>query len=108
MRTILKTLAVAVMLLLGQLTFAASADDESMADAMAVDDLSTEELRVNINTDDAATIAAGLRGIGIKRAEAIVRYREANGPFRSADELVDVKGIGARTVAANLNRIEVR
>ena len=53
---------------------------------------------VNINKADAVTLAESLRGIGLKKAEAIVAYREANGPFRSVDELVNVKGIGERTL----------
>jgi len=53
---------------------------------------------VNINTADAATMAAQLKGIGPSKAEAIVDYREENGPFKSVDELSNVKGIGARSV----------
>lgn len=54
---------------------------------------------VNINTMDAASIAANLKGIGMKKAEAIVSYRETNGPFTSIDELANVRGIGTKTVA---------
>ena len=50
--------------------------------------------QVNINTADAATLAGSLRGVGIKKAEAIVAYRSEHGPFKSVDELVNVKGIG--------------
>ena len=107
MRRILTMIAVAAMLMAGQLTLAAPADD-SVTDAIGVGDLSADELRVNINTDDAATIAAGLDGVGLKRAQAIIQYREANGPFQTAGELADVKGIGDRTVAANASRIEVQ
>ena len=98
--------AVAVMLLSAPAAFPASADDPE-AGEVAAGELSVDALKVNINTDDAAAIAAGLDGIGLKRAQAIVQYREANGPFRNAGELADVKGIGARTVAANSGRIEV-
>jgi len=50
--------------------------------------------QININTADAATLAGSLRGVGIKKAEAIVAYRSEHGPFKSIDELVNVKGIG--------------
>lgn len=50
--------------------------------------------QVNINTADVATLAGSLRGVGIKKAEAIVAYRSEHGPFKSVDELVNVKGIG--------------
>jgi competence protein ComEA len=60
---------------------------------------------VNINTADAATLAHELKGIGLKRAQAIVDYRVKNGPFRSADELSLVKGIGKRAIENNRNEI---
>jgi competence protein ComEA len=56
---------------------------------------------VNINKADAATIATGLKGVGNARAMEIVRYREAYGPFKSVDELTDVKGIGKSTLDEN-------
>ena len=64
-------------------------------------------MKVNINSDDAATIAEVLDGVGLTKAEAIVAYREANGVFVDASELIKVKGIGERTVSANMDRIEV-
>ena len=60
---------------------------------------------VNVNTADAETISAELQGVGITKAIAIVEYRKANGPFKSADELAQVKGIGARTVELNRKNI---
>ncbi len=56
---------------------------------------------VNINTASAEQIATELKGIGDAKAQAIVAYRTRNGAFKSADELVRVKGIGEKTVAAN-------
>lgn len=63
--------------------------------------------QVNINTADAATLARELNGIGLKRAQTIVEYRQKHGPFRSADELALVKGIGAATIAKNRAVIRV-
>ncbi|MCB1567822.1 MAG: ComEA family DNA-binding protein [Xanthomonadales bacterium] len=62
---------------------------------------------VNINSADATTLAVGLNGIGPSKAQAIVAYREANGPFQSADQLASVKGIGLATVEKNRDRIEL-
>lgn len=62
---------------------------------------------VNVNTADAETIAAELQGIGLSRAQAIVEYRKANGPFKSADELIAVQGIGERTLEINRGNILV-
>jgi competence protein ComEA len=63
--------------------------------------------KVNINTADAATLAATLNGVGPAKAEAIVAYRTENGPFRSADQLVEVRGIGLATVEKNRDKIIV-
>ena len=62
---------------------------------------------VNVNTADAETISAELQGVGITKAIAIVEYRQANGPFKTADELAQVKGIGERTVEINRKNILV-
>lgn len=56
---------------------------------------------VNINTADAQTLAAELNGIGAAKAEAIVAYRKANGPFKRLEDLVRVKGVGAKTLEKN-------
>ena len=60
---------------------------------------------VNINKADAVSIASALKGVGNARAQEIVRYREAYGPFSSVDELADVKGIGKSTLDDNRARI---
>lgn len=54
---------------------------------------------VNINTADAKTIGDALSGIGLKKAQAIVKYREEKGAFKTVDDLVNVDGIGEKTVA---------
>ena len=61
---------------------------------------------VNVNTADAETISAELKGVGLAKARAIVEYRKKHGPFRSADDLSLVKGIGDRTV--ELNRADIK
>ena len=60
---------------------------------------------VDINTADAATLAAVLDGVGEAKAEAIIAYREEHGPFESVDELAEVKGIGLKTLEKNRDRI---
>ncbi|HZF26459.1 MAG TPA: ComEA family DNA-binding protein [Steroidobacteraceae bacterium] len=62
---------------------------------------------VNINTADARTLAKELSGIGLSRAQAIVDYREKNGPFKSVDELAKVKGIGTKVVEQNRANIRL-
>lgn len=53
---------------------------------------------VDINTASAEALAEVIKGVGLKRAEAIVAYREKNGPFATVDDLAKVQGIGERTV----------
>ncbi|MYE11416.1 MAG: hypothetical protein F4X99_07100 [Gammaproteobacteria bacterium] len=64
-----------------------------------------EEATVDVNTADAETIARVLDGVGLTKAEAIVRYREENGRFTDAYDLTQVRGIGDATVARNEERI---
>ena len=53
-------------------------------------------VRTNLNTASAADLQR-LPGIGPALAGRIVAYREANGPFRSPAQIVEVKGIGEKT-----------
>jgi competence protein ComEA len=62
---------------------------------------------ININTADAATLSRELKGIGMKRAEAIVEYRRKFGPFKSAEELALVKGIGPAAIQKNRDFIRI-
>ena len=76
----LKALLVAVMLLSGGLVWAGN---------------------VNINTADAATLAEGLNGVGIKKAQAIVDYRKKHGAFKSINDLASVKGMSDKLIEKN-------
>ena len=62
---------------------------------------------VNINQASAAAIARSLDGIGQSRAEAIVAWREAHGPFKKIEDLRHVKGIGKATIQRNLAAIRL-
>ena len=75
-----KALLVAVMLLSGGLVWAGN---------------------VNINTADAATLAEGLNGVGIKKAQAIVDYRKKHGAFKSINDLANVKGMSDKLIEKN-------
>ena len=56
---------------------------------------------VNVNSASAEQIAESLKGVGLNKAQAIVTYRNENGDFKHVDELVNVKGIGIRTIDIN-------
>lgn len=55
---------------------------------------------ININTADREALAQ-LNGIGEKKAEAIIAWRENNGAFVSLDQLTEVNGIGEATIEKN-------
>jgi competence protein ComEA len=63
--------------------------------------------KVDINHASASEMAAALNGVGESKAKAIVEYRTENGPFKSAEQLAQVRGIGLKTVEKNIERIEV-
>ena len=63
--------------------------------------------KVDVNTADAVTIDRVLVNIGPSKAEAIVAHRTANGPYKSLEQLAQVKGIGLKTVEKNRDRIEL-
>jgi competence protein ComEA len=52
--------------------------------------------KININLAEAWLLEA-LPGIGPTRAQAIIDYRNQNGPFRQILELINVEGIGMTT-----------
>ena len=62
---------------------------------------------VNINTADVQNLADELNGVGIKKAQAIVAWRDANGRFETQNDLTNVKGIGAKTVEKNKADIQL-
>jgi competence protein ComEA len=62
---------------------------------------------VDINSADAETLATSIDGVGTHKAIAIVKYREANGPFASVNDLANVQGIGMKTVDRNRDKLTV-
>ncbi len=62
--------------------------------------------KVNINTADLAQLET-LPGIGPSKAQAIIDHRTANGPFKTPNELTNVKGIGEKTYESLASLITV-
>jgi competence protein ComEA len=62
--------------------------------------------QVNINTADADTLMS-LKGVGAKKAEAILAWRKENGKFTSVEQLMDVKGIGESIFETNKSRLSL-
>ncbi|WP_447739289.1 ComEA family DNA-binding protein [Aeromonas veronii] len=70
-------------------------------------EVAKESGKLNINTATLAELTS-LKGIGDKKAQAIVDYREKQGKFSSVDQLADVNGIGPATLEANRDMIIVK
>ena len=62
---------------------------------------------ININTADKETLMSVIKGVGEKKAEAIIIYRKENGEFKTVDELANVKGIGQGIVEKHKEQLAV-
>ena len=62
---------------------------------------------VNINTADKESLMTSIKGVGEKRAEAIIAYREQYGAFKSIEELAEVRGVGPSIVEANIDNLTI-
>ena len=60
---------------------------------------------IDVNTASAQVLAETMHGVGLKRAQAIVQYREQHGDFSSVDQLAQVRGISANIVERNRDRL---
>ena len=69
--------------------------------------LSITAVMVNINTADAETLAGALNGIGMRKAERIIRYREEHGDFQDIEDILFVKGVGPKFLAVNRGQLMV-
>lgn len=65
---------------------------------------SFEPERININTASKQELM-GLPGIGAVLAQRIIEHREAHGPFKAIEEIMNVKGIGPKTFERIKNKI---
>lgn len=96
----LRVLLLAAILLLGGIGLARIVRSFCSQEALSVEqrgDLMPEPARLDVNTARAYELAL-LPGIGRKIADAIVEYREKQGPFKSLAELDKVPRIGPKTI----------
>ena len=62
---------------------------------------------VNLNSANSAQLQT-LNGIGPAKAQEILKYRKIHGGFKTVDELVNVKGIGPKTLIRLKPHVSVR
>lgn len=64
--------------------------------------------KLNVNDATAEQISHTMKGVGAQKAERIVVYRKSHGPFTNIDQLMQVKGIGTKTIEANRDLITTK
>ena len=64
-------------------------------------------VKVSINSATAEELSKALKGVGLKKAQAIVSYREEYGPFKSIEDLKQVPGMGGKLVERNLVNLKL-
>lgn len=62
--------------------------------------------KIDLNKADVSTLTGSFKGIGKKRAEAIIAYRESHQGFKSIEELAEVKGLSQHFVTANIEKLK--
>ena len=80
--------------------------EEKSDNAVKADEALASVQQVNINLADAKTLTT-LKGIGKDRALKIIEFREKNGPFQQAEDLMKVKGIGKKIFEQNKDIITI-
>ncbi|AWP33769.1 hypothetical protein B9D02_14710 [Pantoea vagans] len=93
-----------------------SAAPESASDAVTQSALSAskpasplqpQQEQVSINDATAEQLTAVMNGVGLKKAQAIVSYREQYGPFSAIQQLSEVPGIGNALIERNAGRLKL-
>ncbi|EQB2604987.1 ComEA family DNA-binding protein [Aeromonas salmonicida] len=103
-KTLTATLLLSCLPLLSQPLLAA---DKPAAKPATTVTAAKESGKVNLNTASINELTA-LKGIGEKKAQAIVDFREKQGKFTTVEQLADVSGIGPATLEANRDMIIVK
>lgn len=89
-----------------QLVYVPSFDEEVTALPSGSGSLEKKQEKLNINTATLEELQT-LSGIGLKKAQAIIEYREENGSFKTVDGLKEIAGIGEKTVEKLRDSIKI-
>ncbi|MDG1752712.1 MAG: ComEA family DNA-binding protein [Thalassotalea sp.] len=90
-------------IILALFSFQSFALDDIQSDS---EETSVNIMVININQAESHDFLS-LKGVGVKKAQAIVTYRQTNGPFATIDDLLKVQGIGKHVIAENKNRLKI-
>ena len=92
-------LSATFLLLCLNLASAATTTDE-------LSNLSSSISKINLNTATASQIQGTIKGLGEKRAEAIIDYRNQHGDYQSFEDLIKVSGISESFINTNLSLLK--
>lgn len=108
-RVVLILMLLAILVLVAYRIFDAVPKAESgvVIEQTAASGAPVEDAPVDLNAADRAALLT-LPGIGETKADAILAYREAHGPFKRVDDLLNVSGIGPSTVDGLRDRVIVK
>lgn len=102
-----KRMAMAGLLSLGVVVSSAAVAQGAETEAVKAPSITVAAVeKININTADAETLQK-IKGVGPRTADAIVQWREQEGPFVMTDQLMAIRGIGEKTFAAISGHITV-
>jgi len=94
-----KILFTCLILSFSSLSAAEKINDTDLNTVQAID-------RIDINHADSKTLSL-LKGVGMKKAEAIIKYRDENGNFISVEDLINVSGIGKKIIELNKTKLTI-
>lgn len=73
--------------------------------ATPVEQAPTVSNKIDLNKADVNTLTGSFKGIGKKRAEAIIAYRDSHSGFKSIEEFAEIKGFGQHFVEVNREKL---
>lgn len=83
-----------------------SSEEENSTTSADISNAQSNSPKININTADSAELQK-LNGIGEKKAQQIISYRQKNGQFKQIEDLKQVSGIGDKTFETLKSQLEI-
>ncbi|QRN03413.1 helix-hairpin-helix domain-containing protein [Legionella sp. MW5194] len=102
----MKANLIAVVLSFLSMSFHLYASPTPLGTPATAQEAETATPKINLNTAELKTLIHSFKGIGQKRAEAIVKYRESHDGFKSVEELAEVPGLGQQFINRNLAELK--